>query len=204
MLKDTPGVSLKFFVQVTVVLGLALCHVDAFARDPLTGKHSTKFGVPSPGLGQLVKDLPNDHPVRIVFNTMLREIVQFGGHAVEANLGPYIFAQHNPVDVNLTVFRYNSGRLRAVDALEEIVHWQQIKAGGAYWRDYSQHPLFIKFNSKALIMEDLAKRSMLGRKDLSPLLRDELKHDLRAVSDARYGVVASCERLADRLSIDSK
>jgi len=133
---------------------------------------------------------------------MLVEIKKFGGHAKEADMGAFNFAEHRPIDPNITVFRYNLSKLRAIDALEEILHWQQIKEGGSYWRDYSNNPLFKKHSSKALIMEVLAKRALLQRGDLTSILRSELKGELRQVTRNLYGPPRGTTNLCKHLDLE--
>lgn len=170
--------------------------VISLGRDPLTDKRrDSTAGLPSSGLGTLVTELPEDHPVKIAFDQMLKEIKKNGGEIKVTEFDtPFTFAVHFPVSPNVSVFRYNPKRLRAIDALEEILHWEQIKEGGAYWRDYSKHPLYKEFKSKAVIMEDLAKRSLLQREDLSRSLREELKEDLARVQENEYSYDASVGR----------
>lgn len=172
---------------------------NLLGRDPLTDKRRNSLaGLPSSGLGTLVTELPEDHPVKIAFRQMLEEIEKKGGQTKITEFDtPFTFAVHFPVSPNITVFRYNPKRLRAIDALEEILHWEQIKEGGAYWRDYSQHPLYKEFKNKSVIMEDLAKRSLLQREDLSPQLREEIKDELARVQENDYSYDASAGRKPD-------
>lgn len=170
-----------------LVFSFLLCFIS-LGRDPLTDKRRDSWaGRPSSGLGTLVTELPPDDPVKIAFNQMLKEIERHGGQTHITDFGGALtFGSHLAISPNVTLFRYNPQRLRAIDALEEILHWEQIKEGGAYWRDYSSHPLYQKFKSQVLIMEDLAKRSLLQRKDLSPQLRDELRGELARVQEDTY------------------
>lgn len=187
---------------------LAFC-CFSFGHDPITSKHRNSLaGRPSEGLGQLLIELPEDHPVKMSFNQMIKEIEKFGGQTQATQFEtPFTFAVHYPVSPDVTVFRYNPKRLRAIDALEEILHWQQIKKGGAYWRDYSQHPLYQRFGSKAVIMEDLAKKNLLQREDLSPQIRAELREDLARVRDNRYSFDATagkgkqCRTLIQKIAV---
>jgi len=170
-----------------LVFSFLLCFISS-GRDPLTDKRrASSAGRPSDGLGTLVTELPPDDPVKIAFKQMLKEIEKHGGRIHTTNFGGALtFGSHLAISPNVTLFRYNPERLRAIDALEEILHWEQIKEGGAYWRDYSSHPLYQKFQSQVLIMEDLAKRSLLQHEDLSPQLRDEQRGELARVQEDTY------------------
>jgi len=178
-----------------LVFSFLLCFIS-LGRDPLTDKRRDSLaGRPSSGLGTLLTELPPDDPVKIAFDQMLKEIEQHGGRIHITDFGgTSAFGSHLPISPNVTLFRYNPQRLRAIDALEEILHWKQIKEGGAYWRDYSSHPLYQKFKSQVLIMEDLAKRSLLQREDLSPQLRDELREELARVQEDNYGSGSTAEK----------
>jgi hypothetical protein len=182
--------------RLKVFLLTSLFCITSLGRDPLTDKRrDSTAGLPSSGLGTLLTELPEDHPVKLSFNQMLKEIEKYGGQTKLTEFDtPFTFAVHFPVSPNVSVFRYNPKRLRAIDALEEILHWEQIKEGGAYWREYSKHPLYKEFKSKAVIMEDLAKRGLLQREDLSPRLRTELQEDLARVQENEYSYDASAGR----------
>lgn len=77
------------------------------------------------------------------------------------------------------VFRYQPGKLRIADLLEEQVHWQQITSG-QHLRSYGTQRV-------GDVMEILAKQRVLQHPDLSPALRMEWLDDLARVRAGQYG-----------------
>jgi len=140
---------------------------------------SGSFGQPSEGLGQLVRDLPKHHPARQDLARMIREVRASGGGVSNKSLTGGVYAEFIPVD-KTAVFRYQPGKLRIADLLEEQVHWQQITTG-QHLRSYGTQRV-------GDVMEILAKRRVLQHPDLTPVLRAEWLDDLARVRAGQYGV----------------
>jgi RHS repeat-associated protein len=137
-----------------------------------------QFGKAGPGHAQLLKDLPANHPMRVEFEAMLREMERVGVPTKAGDLGPGIIAAVGGEDLATTGgwFRYNPERLRIVDFLEERIHWQQLQSG-LVSRGYSRTTL-----------EIMAKRGVLGAygEELSPALKAELVNDIRRLRAGTY------------------
>lgn len=138
----------------------------------------SSFGKPSEGLGQLVRDLPKHHPARQDLARMIRDVRASGGQVSNKGLSGGIYAEFIPVD-RTAVFRYQPGKLRIADLLEEQVHWQQITSG--------QHLRSYGTQNVADVMEILAKQRVLQHPDLTPVLRMEWLDDLSRVRAGQYG-----------------
>lgn len=134
----------------------------------------SSFGQPGDGYGQLVKDLPKWHPMRTKFARMLSEVRSSGGTIRKADMGPtYAVFGGNSIEEGVW-FRWNPSKLRSVDMLEEINHWQQYK-NGLQKAGYSPEDL-----------EIMAKRAIINKYPLDINLKKELLHDIKRVKNGEY------------------
>jgi hypothetical protein len=133
-----------------------------------------RFGTAGEGYAALVSDLPRGHVLRTTFARNLREMRASGVAVRQADMGPTIGVFGGESLQSGMWFRYNPGKMRVVDMLEETMHWRQIKAGMPQ-RGYSPATL-----------EILAKQSILRNHDLPTVLRMELRHDIQRVRDGSY------------------
>lgn len=134
------------------------------------------FGKPGEGYAALIKDLPKHHATRNDLARAIREMrregvaVRRGGNEMGPTIG--VFGGES-IEQGMW-FRYNAQKLRVIDMMEELVHWEQMKKGMPL-RGYTPETL-----------ERLAKQSLLSRKDLPAALRAELKDDLARVKRGDY------------------
>lgn len=106
---------------------------------------------------------------------MLREIRGSGGGARKKHDLDNIHAEHiTSTGVAKSVFRYNPGKFRIADFVEEAVHWKQIQKRMTA-RGYSIETL-----------EILAKQKVLRLKGLSNELRKEFLYDIKQVKGGTY------------------
>ena len=82
----------------------------------------------------------------------------FGGQSIESGMW----------------FRWNPNKLRTVDMLEEVVHWQQYKKG-LWSAGYTPETL-----------EIMAKRSIINNYDIGTALKMELLDDIQRVLRGEY------------------
>ncbi|KQO15424.1 hypothetical protein ASF12_28585 [Paenibacillus sp. Leaf72] len=132
------------------------------------------FGLPSEGFGQLIRDLPKWDPMRIKFARMLKEVRASGGTIRKADMGGTyaVFGGHS-IESGVW-FRWNPQKLRTVDMLEEVNHWQQYK-NGLQSAGYSPEAL-----------ELMAKRAIINNYNLDIGLKKELLHDIQRVLNGEY------------------
>lgn len=133
-----------------------------------------RFGASGEGYASLVRDLPRGHVLRTTFARNLREMRASGVAVRQAEMGPTIGVFGGESLQSGMWFRYNPGKMRVVDMLEETMHWRQIQAGMPQ-KGYSPATL-----------EILAKQSILRNHDLPTVLRMELRHDIQRVRDGSY------------------
>jgi len=87
------------------------------------------FGTSGDGYAALVRDLPKWEPMRNDFARALRDMRANGVSVRRAEMGPTIGVFGGDSLESGVWFRYNPGKMRVVDMLEETTHWQQIKSG---------------------------------------------------------------------------
>lgn len=132
------------------------------------------FGLPSEGFGQLVRDLPKWDPMRTKFARMLKEVRRSGGTIRKADMGgTYAVFGGNSIEDGVW-FRWNPEKVRIVDMLEEVNHWQQYK-NKLQKAGYSPETL-----------ELMAKKAIMNNYDLEIELRKELLDDIRRILAGEY------------------
>src|SRR5260370_11038974 len=85
----------------------------------------SKFGQPSEGLGQLVKDLPRGHEARNELARLIREVRASGAPVSNKGLTCGTYAQFltDPESPVAVLFRYQRSKLRILGPIKDKHHW---------------------------------------------------------------------------------